>query len=78
MRRLHTRVQPQGNPGQTYLQKQDHSRGDPARLTSNSTPEPLRAQPTMGVPGWWQDLSFTCPCSLLLDNLFLKLGITWF
>lgn len=46
---------------------------------SDSTPEPLSAQAPMGMPGWLQGLSLTCPCPPLLENsLFLKLGITWF
>lgn len=53
------------------------SGGNPDRLTSNSIPEPLRAQ-SCRMPGWLQDWSFTCPCFSLLENSFLKLGITWF
>lgn len=65
------------NPGPTHRGKQDHSR-DSARLTSDSIPEPLRAQAPMGRPGQLQHLSFTCSCSPLLENSFLKLGITQF
>ena len=58
------------------IQAQPNSRGNSTRLTLNSIPEPQRSSfhgHARLAAGFVLYL-----CSLLLENLFLKLCITWF